>query len=428
MNESFLHYVWQFQYFNKVDLKTCEGEPLQIFKTGTLNTNAGPDFLNAKLKIGDLEWNGHVEMHLKTSQWNEHRHVEDEAYNNVVLHIVYDHDATITRRDGTTIPTLELKQRIDQQLLQHYFDLVAQEVPVPCANSLHKVEKVTKLAMLDRVAIERLQTKAKAVLELLSKNGFDWEETCYQLLARNFGFKVNADAFLSLASTLPYKVLLKHADQPQLVEAMLFGTAGFLEGGMQDEYFQSLQREYAVLGAKYQLKDKRLQPAVWKFLRLRPANFPTLRLAQFAALLVRVKNIFSRVIECEDARELYQIFGLAPSEYWQSHYRFGRRAKGEVYGLGRASIENIIINTVAPLFAAYAINKDDERYLDRAQLLLTQVSAEKNNVTDMWRTLQWEANSEFDSQALLHLHHYYCMRRECLNCSIGAALLKPMES
>lgn len=425
MTESFLHYIWQSQYFNKVDLFTTDGERLEIVKPGFQNTDAGPDFSHAKVNIGELAWSGHVEIHVQSSQWLQHQHTKDAAYDNVVLHVVYEHDTAVCRTDGTPIPTLELKGRIDTALTLNYQQLMTQSSPIPCSSSFHRVADIVRLSMLDRAVVERLQMKAESVLTQLKKNNNDWEETCYQLLAKNFGFKVNSEPFLQLAEALPYKVILKHSSQPLQVQALLFGMAGFLEAGVNDEYFQTLRREFDLLTAKYQLDKKKVAPARWKFLRLRPANFPTLRLAQLATLLTQTRGIFSRIVESEQPAALRSLFEIELHPYWQHHYRFGRKSNSNISSLGTASIDNIIINTVAPLLAAYALHKDDVSYLDRAQALLNATEAEDNKIMRLWNDLQWTAKSAFDTQALLQLHNMYCVRRQCLNCAIGAAILKP---
>ena len=285
MSESFIHYLWQFQYFSKHNLLTTQGEEIVVFHPGFKNTHAGPDFYQSRIKIGDLEWIGSVEIHIHSSSWEAHNHNVDEAYENVVLHVVWSDDKPVKRMDGSLIPTLELKSRVDDVLQLAYKKLVNSPEEIPCATSFGNVSEITKLSMLDRALSERLETKAEAVNQLLLQNNNDWEETVYQVLAKNFGFHVNADPFLQLAQNLPYKIIMKHSDKLIQIEALLFGHAGFLEEAREDEYTSTLKREYDLLSRKYSLGSGRLNKAQWKFLRLRPANFPTIRLAQFANLL-----------------------------------------------------------------------------------------------------------------------------------------------
>ncbi|PZR38900.1 MAG: DUF2851 domain-containing protein [Azospira oryzae] len=424
MNESFLHYIWQFQYFDKNALTTTDGEAIIVYKQGHHNTDSGPDFSNAKIKIGTIEWAGHVEIHINASAWNEHRHQHDDAYNNVILHVVWQNDKPIFAKDGSRIPTLELKNRIAASLIHHYHQLINTSSVVPCKQSLPQVNDITRLSMSDRVLVERLQSKSQWIRDVYSSTGNDWEEATYQLLARNFGFKVNNDPFLLLAQRLPYKLILKQSSSIQ-VEALIFGMAGFLEAGMKDDYFNALQREFKQHQTKYRLEDKVLNPAQWRFLRLRPANFPTIRLAQFSALLSKSRSLFSSIIEAASYADLVRLFTTSQSAYWQNHYRFGKKSNSTISALGDASIDSLIINSVAPLLTAYGIERDEPSYIDRAQEILQQIPAEANTITRIWDQLNWKVKTAFDSQALTELYTHYCKRRNCLNCSIGASILRP---
>ncbi len=424
MNESFLHYLWQFQYFEKKDLHTSEGEPISILKTGTLNSNAGPDFADAKVKISGMEWAGSIEIHIKSSDWYAHNHGRDAAYENVVLHVVWENDEPIFRKDKTGIPTLELRDRVDESILKEYKKLINNPTPIACERSFARVDELVKLSMLDKACLQRLESKAYQVSALLKLNNGNWEETTYQLLAKNFGFKVNADPFFQLAKSLPYKIIQKQSQLLQ-VEALLFGQAGMLETKTKEEYISSLFGEYNLLGQKYSLTASKLSPSQWRFLRLRPANFPTVRLAQFASLLFLFKNIFSKIIAADSYACLQKLFSVGQSEYWASHYHFGKKAKGTVPELGDLSTQNIIINTVAPLMIAYAKHKDEQFFIDRAVELLQQVPAEHNKIMRTWSALGLKVKTAFDSQALIELHNNFCEKRQCLNCSIGISILKP---
>jgi hypothetical protein len=425
MNESFLHYIWQLQYFEKTDLHTVEAEPLTVLKTGTLNSNAGPDFFNAKIKIGELEWVGNVEIHIKSSDWFAHHHEKDSAYDNVILHVVWENDKPVFR-NGVAVPTLELKKRVNQSLLSEYRKLVNSPTSIACEKSFADADDLIKLSMLDRALMQRLETKANGLTDLLSFNNNDWEETAYQLLSKNFGFKVNADPFFQLSKSLPYKSIQKQSSLLQ-VEALLFGQAGMLETKTKDEYISLLFREYHFLEQKYSLNNSKLNPSQWRFLRLRPANFPTIRLAQFAAVLFRSKNIFSQIISIDSYSSIKKIFLQQQSDYWKTHYRFGKKAKGEVPELGEASIQNIVINTVVPLLVAYGKYKDEQSYIDRAVELLQQLPAEENKITREWSTIGVKVKNAFDSQALIELRNNFCQKRQCLDCSIGISILKPHQ-
>ena len=425
MQESFLHYIWQHQYFDKQNLRTAQDEDILILHPGNRNTHAGPDFFNARIKIDGIEWVGSVEIHINASGWTQHRHHSDAAYENVVLHVVWKNDKPARRGDQTILSTIELKNRVDEQLLIKCNSLINSPEALPCSGILIHVPEVIKISMLDSALLHRLESKAGVVLEMLQRNNNDWEETCYQLLCKNFGFKVNTDPFLQLARSLPYKILLKHADNLLQMEALLFGQAGFLEEKQEDAYYDLLRREHSVLSHKYQLSEKKLNKAQWRFLRLRPANFPTIRIAQLAALLHRRKNIFSSIVSCPGPRELKAIFITRQSEYWLHHYQFFKAVPGEIPGLGETSTDNIIINTVAPMLTAYGKARDEQIFIDRAMDVLSNVSAESNSITRQWNALGMNVRTAFDSQALIGLHNDFCLRRRCLDCKIGATLVKP---
>jgi hypothetical protein len=425
MNESFLHYVWQFQYFEKTGLRTQEGESISVFKTGLHNTNAGPDFTQAKIKIDSIEWVGNVEIHTKASEWRIHQHMRDKAYENVILHVVWENDEQVKRSDGSTIPTIELKGRIPESLIKEYKKLINSPSSVPCEKSFGKVSELTKVSMIDQALMQRLESKSEIVLRLLNSNKENWEETAYQLLLQNFGFKINADAFLQLAKSLPYKLVQKHANNLQQVEALLFGQAGMLETKTKDDYISLLYREYSFLSKKYAIYDSRLSPAQWKFLRLRPANFPTLRLAQVASILYSKKNLLSTFVEADSYDKLMDFFTASPSSYWHSHYHFAKKSKGMVPDLGETSKQNLLINSVVPILVAYSRTKDEPRLMERAVDILHHIPAETNKITKVWEGLRMPAKTAFDSQALIEQYNNLCQKRQCLACVVGSSLLKP---
>ncbi|MCU0420543.1 MAG: DUF2851 family protein [Cyclobacteriaceae bacterium] len=426
MSEAFLHYIWLHQYFDRSALRTQAGEEILVHKPGLLNTHAGPDFSGAKITIGSLQWVGQVEVHIKSSDWAHHRHQTDQAYENVILHVVWQDDRPVQRSDGTSIPTLVLQGRVDEKLLRDFRKLINSGQSIPCSSQLRSVPSLIRHAMLDRALAQRLEKKGAEVLALLRSNTGDWEETAYQLLARNMGFKVNADPFFQLAKNLPIKILRKHQNSPVQVEALLFGQAGFLMARTQDPYVQTLHKEFFFLAKKYRLEEKIMSSSQWKFLRLRPANFPTVRLAQLAALLPTLPSLFSFLVEVSDIRALKDRVSVSPSAYWQTHYRFGVKAAAANVRMGEDSVVNIAINTVAPLLAAYSQHTDDQTYLDRALEWLPQLRAESNRITRLWAQAGLRAQHAFDSQAQLELYHHFCLQRHCLNCAIGGYLLKPV--
>jgi hypothetical protein len=425
MNESFLHYIWQFQYFDKKELRCSTGEDLAIFNPGQKNTHAGPDFYNAKLKLDSIEWAGSVEIHIQSSGWREHRHQDDPAYENVVLHVVWEENERIIRKDGTLLPTLELKTRVAPAFLLQYKRIVHSRNKIPCANAIASVPDVIRISMLDKALMSRLESKADTILKAFEKSNADWEETCYQMLCRNFGFKVNTEPFLQLAQSLPYKILMKHSDRLEQMEALIFGQAGFLNETINDPYYLLLKREYTLLKKKYDLARRQMNKAQWRFLRLRPANFPSVRLAQLASVLHHQKNMFSKIITALSWKEMMPVFSVKPSAYWLYHYQFFKKQKKEIPSLGRMSTENILINSIVPILVAYGKSKGDQRFTDRAIRLLQETGAEKNNILRSWDALGLGSSTAFDSQALIELHNSFCLRRRCLDCNIGFSLLQP---
>lgn len=425
MNEAFLHYVWQFQYFDRTALSVVTGEPMMVLRPGNYNTDQGPDFSNAKIRVGDIEWAGNVEVHIKSSDWYQHAHTNDVAYNNVVLHVVWKNDIEITRADGSVIPTLELFNRIDPALSKSYHKLVNSSLSIPCSASFSTVEDIIKVSMFEKAATQRLKSKSSLILDMLHDNTGDWEETFYQVLCKNFGFKVNADAFFQLSKVIPYRLLQKHGNSCLQMEALLFGGAGMLEATSKDEYVAVLFREFQLLQKKYSLAETQIHYSRWKFLRLRPANFPTLRIAQLSAMLFRQQNVFSRILELNNVVDLRAIFKAPLSDYWHSHYRFGKKSNKEIVAIGDTSIDNIIINTVVPMLAAYSIARDEQMLMEKAMRWLEQLPGEKNKITRIWAELDVHVKSSFDSQAMIEQYNNMCQKRNCLNCSVGARLLKP---
>ncbi|WP_018618410.1 DUF2851 family protein [Spirosoma luteum] len=429
MPESFLYFIWQYQYFNKASLATTDGEVIQVLHTGFRNYDAGPDFTHARLLINEVEWVGTVEMHCRTSDWLSHRHQHDRAYDNVILHVVWQDDRStngrrVDRTNGTALPTLELSPLTDVALLDRFHALNDAVDSIPCAGQFRAVSPLRITSMLDKAMLQRLERKATAVRLVFEQTNGDWEETAYRMLAINMGFKINADPMEQLSRAVPLKAILKHRDALHQVEALLFGTAGLLALEEADEYIVMLQREYRFLAAKYSLADRQVEAHAWKWGRLRPANFPTLRLAQLARLLTNQGSLFSLFADMMDTETLLSVLQVQPSAYWQSHYRFGKTTEKPAPALGQTSAENIVVNTVVPLLAAYAHHRGEPAYIDRAISLLEGLPAEKNHLTDKWNTLGLGIRTAFDSQAAIELHNEFCAVKKCLSCQVGAELLK----
>ncbi|MEO6760368.1 MAG: DUF2851 family protein [Saprospiraceae bacterium] len=422
MPETFLHFLWRWRRFDAQNLLTTEGQSLEILQPGEHNTHAGPDFFNARLRIGDTLWAGNVEMHLRASEWQAHRHQEDCAYDNVVLHVVLEEDQPVLRRDGSRLPCLELQGRIPPSLLNIYQRLEHERAWIPCQGFFQNTPDIIRLNWLDRVLVERLEEKTAVIAALLSGTENHWEEAFYRLLARNFGLKVNAEPFEALARSLPLSVLARHKNNLLQVEALLFGQAGLLDSPFEDAYPQSLAREYRHLANKYSLSP--LPESIWKFLRLRPANFPTVRLAQFAALVHRSAHLFNQVLVTDSLRNLENLFTVQPSDYWLCHFQFDKLSRPRSKTPGRDFVQLLIINTIVPVLFHYGRSSGDADLQNRALRLLEALPAESNAILEGWTGLGMRAGQAYHSQALLHLKTRYCDPKRCLECGIGNYLLK----
>ena len=417
MNEAFLQFIWKMKLFTTTGIYTTDGEPITLIHNGDHNTHSGPDFTNARIKIGDTTWAGNVEIHIRSSEWHEHKHSSDRAYDNVILHAVYLHDDTSSR-----IPTLELKDLINADLIHQYKFMMQTAAWIPCEKSIHLVDEIIIKQQLNRLLTERLEQKALHVENRFIVNNNDWEETCYQLIARSFGTNINADPFEGVARSLPYKIILKHLNQPKQIEALLFGQAGFLESNFRELYPHQLQAEYKFLKTKYQLDG--IRPLEWKFLRMRPANFPTIRMSQLASFLASHNRLFSSIINAQDSLAIKKLFQAEASAYWKEHYHFKKAASVKSATLGKDTIDLILINTIAPLLFLYGKKTGNEQFCIQAVDLLEHLEPENNTIIRKWVSLGISAKHAGDSQALIELKKHYCSNKRCLECSVGFGILK----
>ena len=416
MNEDFLQFVWLYQYFTHFDLKTITGQSIFIEKNGFLNTDAGPDFQEAIVTIDKVKWAGNIEIHVRSSDWLKHKHQHDKAYENVILHVVWEHDKEI----GLNAPTLVLKEYVSPSLLDKYIFLKLNLELVPCKSQIHKVHSLVKTNMLEKALIQRLERKSQEVISLYQTNT-DWLETAYQLLLKYMGFKVNNDAFLTLAKAIPLKVLQKHRDQLLQLEALLFGQSGLLNET--DVYSNQLKKEYTFLAAKYRLPQP-MDVSRWKFLRLRPPNFPTIRIAQIAALIHKEDSFFSLFLDIKNGEMLHKKGKVKVSDYWCKHYHFGKIKAIESSGnLGASSIDGIAINVVTPLKFAYAIHQANENLKESTIDFLASLKQESNNKVKKMVEIGFDVKSASASQAAIELLDNYCSKKQCLKCSIGVSLL-----
>jgi hypothetical protein len=422
IREDFLHYLWRMRQFEMHQLTTTTNISIQIINFGEYNPNAGPDFLNAKIKIGETVWIGNVEMHVKASEWLQHKHQEDSAYDNVILHVVYDCDKVIVRKSGEAIDTLELRKRIPANIIGQYVRLMHNAAWIPCAFHFPTIPTITKSMWINRLLVERLEGRVVAIVEELSLNNHNWESTFYHHLARNFGARINTEPFEILAKNTPLLMLAKHKNSLFQLEALLFGQAGFLQDTFQEEYPQALKIEYNFLRRKHQLTP--LMPVIWKFMRLRPANFPTIRLAQFAALIHQSSHLFSKIIAAESVASVRQLFEeVQVSEYWQTHYKFDKPSAKRSKKLGQNTINLFIINTVVPFLFCYGRERGIALYESRAFDFLEQLPAEHNHIITQWKRLAYIPESAFQTQGLIELKKHYCDKKRCLDCAIGCKIV-----
>lgn len=419
MQEKLLQFIWQYSLYNPSQLQTTNGEPITVVHPGRYNTNAGPDFLEAKVRVGDTLLAGHVELHVNNSDWQKHGHQHDDAYRSVILHVVYNYDGG---EGPAHTPVLELRNYIMPDVLQQYNALMAQVQPIPCASQLQQVKDITKESWLTRILAERWEEKQALWQELLDKSAGDWRNVLYWRMAYNFGFKLNADVFLELALSIPHNVFAKGGSLLQ-IEAILFGQAGMLESDFQDEYPNTLKKEYQYLKQKYRLTP--LPAHRWKYLRLRPANFPTIRIAQFAALVHKSFHLFSQIAETNTIKEIMSLLDVTASEYWNTHYRFDEPTDiAAAKHLGKSSIQNIIINTIAPIRYLYAQAHGTDKQQELALQLLDELPAEKNHIIEQYNTIGWKAINAAQGQAFIQLYNNYCSKKRCLECAVGLSLLK----
>ena len=432
MTERLLHFIWQFQYFSKSELITTTGETVQVLFPGQYNMNQGPDFSDAKIRIDKTTWAGSVEIHLQTADWTKHKHQLDKNYNNVILHVVWEDDVDWnTMTTGTvpakgtkgysSLPILELKSRVSKILLQRYEELMNSDSFIPCEKSIHTVKEIILDSWKERLLVERLLRKAVIIDTYLQQNNYHWEETFWWLLARNFGMKVNGDAFESVARSISINLLVRHKKNIHQVEAFLFGQAGFLDEQLKDDYPKLLKREYAFLKKKYSLKTIHLPI---HFLRMRPGNFPTIRLAQLAMLITASTHLFSKIKESNFVTEVGKWFDITANDYWHYHYRFDEAAPFKKKKLGENMMNNIIINTIVPVLFAYGTYYNENNMREKALQWLEKTPAENNHITKGFQQLRIKNNTAFDSQALLELKNEYCHKKRCLECRVGNALLK----
>lgn len=421
MTEEFLHYVWQFRMYSP-QLKLVTGESVSVIDPGIWNKDSGPDFFNSRIRIENTTWAGNVEIHISSSDWERHGHQFDKAYETVILHVVYQDDNVQDNPDVRGIPVLQLKEWIPKDTWQRYLKLMASKKWIPCESNISEIEPVNWLAWLDRLLVERMQRKAALVERSLGVSQGDWNQAFYRLLARNMGFKLNNEAFEMLSGSVSYQCLWRHNHHLEELEALIFGQAGMLDIASPDEYHFKLQAQYRHFKRKYNLHS--MDSHLWKFMRLHPPNFPTIRLAQFAAIMHQSQGLMMNLLESEDILTIRQLLSAQTSPYWQEHFRFGQKVKMHSGRMGDVAIDLLIVNLITPLLLVYAQINGKEKVRDRAWHLLDSVKAEDNAITRNWKKYGVEVNTASQSQALIELKSFYCDRKKCLSCQLGLLHLK----
>lgn len=421
MTEDFLQFIWEQRLFETNNLETTDGEKLEVVEPGTRNTDSGPDFFNAKIRIDSTLWVGNIEIHRNSSDWMRHHHNTDGAYDSIILHVVDNFDKPVHRKSGSTIPALVLTY--PAHILENYRQLLAARTWIPCQARFHAIDPFVLKIGFNRLMIDRLQDKTTEILERLALNQNNWNETFYQFLARNFGFKTNALPFELLAKSLPVSILGKHKNNLQQIEALLFGQSGLLNMELfGDDYFLNLRAEYEFLSKKYRLKP--VAGHLWKLLRLRPVNFPTVRIAQLAALIHQSSGLFSEILETDQLTQLQKLFDVRASAYWDHHYKFSYPSKNSSKHLGDSAVNNLIVNTIVPFLFVYGEQNNKHYLKDRALDWLEKMPAETNSVITKWEGLGIQPQSAFETQALLQLKNRYCSERRCLKCHVGNKIIR----
>lgn len=420
MDEAFLQHIWKYGLYEKKSLQTTDGQAVEVLRAGEHNRGAGPDFIDCRVRIGQTTWAGNAEVHVKASDWFAHGHEQDKAYANVVLHIVAQNDRPVPAPGGGHIPQLVL--RYDERYEENYRRLIEKREQIACNAFIGHVEPFILQHWYSVLLVERLQRKTAQIEELYQRNAQNWEETFYHILARSFGFKTNAEPMERMARSLPLKLLAKYKGDLFYTEALLFGQAGLLDEKALDGYAHALQTEYRFLKTKHGLKS--IEATAWKFARMRPVSFPTVRLAQLAVLIHQSSALLSRILETGSLDGMRKLFRAEPSMYWENHYTFGKQSGRASKRLGQQAFHSIVINTIVPFLFFHADRHGNQEGKDRALDLLESVPAETNTIIKAWARCGIEAHDAFVSQALIELKNEYCIKRRCLDCQVGNQLIK----
>ena len=421
MKESFLHYIWKYKKFDFLNLKTINNEQLTVLNSGQFTELQGPDFFNAQIEIENQKWAGNIEIHIKSSDWYTHRHELDSNYDNVILHVVWEHDVDIFRQNNTVVPVLVLKDYVSSETIQAYNNLSSKKSWIYCENELKTVPEFVLKNWQERLFFERLERKTVEINVLLKQSNNDWESVLFFMLAKNFGLNTNGSSFLEIASKITFQVIRKESFEVENSEALLFGFAGLLQIEKEDIYFNDLKFRFLYLINKHQLDISVLQNVT--FFKHRPDNFPTIRLSQFANLLHTQQNLFSKIINENNLLEIYNLFKVNVSQYWKSHYQFDNLSPSKSKKLSQSFIDLVVVNTIIPLKFAFAKHNSQDINEDLIAIL-DKIKPESNGVINKFSSFGLSVKSAFETQSLLQLKNEYCDKNKCLECAIGLELLK----
>ena len=420
MNEEFIYYLWTYQLV-KHNQKTTDGEKIKIISPGVRNSDSGPDFFNAMIEIGDTRWAGNVEIHVNSSDWFKHNHQNNPVYNNIILHVVFNDDKPVRRQNAELIPTLELKNNFNTSLFENYQAFINSKNSIPCHNLIHNIKHFDRLSWFDSLMAERLEKKSDYILHLLDSSKNNLLQVFYQQMARSFGYTTNADTMELLASSVTLNLLSKHSDNINQIEALLFGQSGLLSESYKDKYPTDLKLEYDFLKTKYDLVA--LDGSLWKFMRMRPASFPTIRISQLANIIYNSSGLLSKILESDKLQDVKSLLATSASPYWDNHYQFNKIVPGKRKKLGLSSINIILINTIIPFLFVYGKSKNDDNLQNKALSWLGQIKPESNTITREFKSMGITAENAMQTQAMIQLKNNYCTKKRCLSCRFGHILL-----
>ena len=421
MKEDFLHYVWQYKKFDFSNLTTVSEESLTITNCGNYLKQSGPDFFNAQIVLGNQKWAGNVEIHIKSSDWYLHHHEKDTNYDNVILHVVWEHDTPVFRKDNSEIPVLELKKYILKKDLENYQELASPKSWIYCESQIATIDNFVLANWQERLFVERLERKYIPIEQLLQETENNWEAVLFCMLAKNFGLNTNGETFLKIAKSIPFSIIRKESTEVANLESLFFGTAGLFPLDAEDNYTKELKKRFDYISQKHKLKKIVIEPV--QFFKHRPDNFPTIRLAQLAMLYHKQQNLFSKVIVANTVTALHQLFEITITNYWQNHYQFDKESPKKKKQFSKAFIDLLIINTIVPIQFAYAKSQGKEAS-ESLMDLLREITAEKNIIIEKFSNFGIKAKNAFETQSLLQLKNEYCNHSKCLQCAVGIQLLK----